>query len=187
MEEHGSGESPNSPVQWNISAVQLAEEINAFIFEFRSFTPEWFAEVKFHLLRGPGLTKDGRLEFCDVAIKSKLCPKCDLLYEAKKCPLWYRLFKTVTWKMVERAPPCIRFAFLKHNIKTVVDYLVAVNLLSPPFYRKRRAPSCRMMKRWNLCEPDEYCRAMTTGNTAEYLSAREHVKLSRHLEPHEGD
>ncbi len=179
MDEHIDEETMESPPCWIVPDEELAREIGAFIKEFGSFTPEWFAEVKFHLLRGSGLTKDGRREFCNVSIAFKLCPNCDLLYTAKKCPLWYDLFKKVQWKSVERAPPCIRLAYARHNIKTVTDYLVAVNLIAPPFYGRRRAPTCKMMQRWNLCEPDRYCEAMTTGNTAEYMSARERVKLSR--------
>ncbi len=183
MDEHDTPDSSQSfSTHWMISKEQLSNEIGSFVIEFGSFTPEWFAEVKFHLLRESGLNKESRDQFCDVAISAGHCPRCDLLYSAKKCPLWYRLYKIAEWKLVERAPPCIRLAFIKRNIKTVVDYLVAVNLIDPPFYRsRRRAPSCKMMRRWGLCKPNEFCNAMTTDNTAEYISARERVKLSRPL------
>ncbi|MHA1736496.1 MAG: hypothetical protein ACTSV8_09025, partial [Candidatus Thorarchaeota archaeon] len=118
-------------------------------------------------------------ELCEVSISEGLCTGCSMLYATKKCLLWYRLYKQVEWRVVERAPPCIRLAYVRRNIRTVVKYLTAAGLLDPPFYPSRRAPSCRMMRRWGLCEPNEYCRAMRTGNTLEYIPARERVKLSR--------
>ncbi|MHA1248025.1 MAG: hypothetical protein ACTSPE_11915 [Candidatus Thorarchaeota archaeon] len=171
---------PEDPLEhWICSPTELAEELRAFTMEFGSFTPELFAEVKFHLLRASGLTKRGRDELCEVSISEGLCTGCSLLYATKKCLLWYRLYKQVEWRVVERAPPCIRLAYVRRNIRTVVNYLTAAGLLDPPFYPSRRAPSCRMMRRWGLCEPNEYCRAMRTGNTLEYIPARERVKLFR--------
>ncbi|TFF92193.1 hypothetical protein EU545_01750 [Candidatus Thorarchaeota archaeon] len=158
---------------WNATADELAEEIAAFSEEFGSFTPDWFAEVKFHLLKSHGLVKESRDELCRVAIREGLCPDCDYLYAAKKCLLWYDLYRLVKWNIVRRAPPCIRIAFARKNIKTVVNYLVGANLLDPPYYRSRGAPTCKSMERWGLCNPDEYCKAMESGRTLEYARARE--------------
>ncbi len=163
---------------WVVGDDEISSELVSFAREFDTFTPELFAEMKLHLLRA-GLTKRARNHFCSVSIQSGQCPKCDLLYETKRCLLWSRLYRLVEWKMVERAPPCIRLAFAKKTIKTVVNYLSHVNLIDPPFYPKRTPPSCNMLERWGYCNPNEYCRAMTTGNPREYMSAREHVKLSR--------
>ena len=166
---------------WVESAETVAEELRQFTKEFGSFTPELFVQIKFHLLRGPGLTKQSRDELCDLSIHSKTCPKCDLLYVAKKCLLWYRLFKIIRWETVERAPPCIRLAFAKKSIKTVAIYLSKGNLIDAPFYRARGSTSCNVMRRWGYCNPNEYCRAMETENTLEYVTARERVKRSRKL------
>jgi hypothetical protein len=105
------------------------------------------------------------------------CPKCDFLYTAKKCLLWYDLFKMIRWKTVERSPPCIRLAFAKKSINNVTKFLVKANLIDAPFYKTRSAPSCRAMRNWGYCNPDRYCRAMKTGSTLEYNSVRERVKL----------
>ncbi|TFG09926.1 hypothetical protein EU538_03515 [Candidatus Thorarchaeota archaeon] len=164
---------------WNATPDELAEEIEAFSSEFGSFTPEWFVEVKFHLLKSHGLVKESRDEFCRVAITRGMCPDCDHLYVAKKCLLWYGLYRRVSWSIVRRAPPCVRIAYTRRNIKTVVNFLTSANLLDPPYYKSRGAPTCKSMERWGLCNPDEYCRAMKTGRTLEYIKAREEVKLSR--------
>lgn len=168
-----------SEEDWVSTSETIAIELRSFIDEFESFTPEHFAQVNFHHLRKNGLTKTTRDELCEISIHIRTCPKCDLLYVAKKCLLWSRLYKMATWGFVERAPPCIRLAYAKKTIKTVTNYLVAVNLLSPSFYRQRSAPSCNAMRHWGYCHPNEYCRAMKTNSTFEYIAAREHVKLSR--------
>jgi hypothetical protein len=164
---------------WASTPEDVARELVSFVDEFGSFTPQLFAEVNFHHLRGVGLTKASRDELCEISIHIKTCPKCDFLYVAKRCPLWSRLYKMVTWEIVERAPPCIRLAFAKKTIRTVTNYLVSVSLLAPPFFKSRSAPSCNSMKHWGYCHPNEYCKAMKTDNTFEYIAARERVKLSR--------
>ncbi len=165
--------------EWNCSPTELSKELGAFIEEFESFTPELFAEVNFHLLRRASLTKSSRTIFCNSSIKHKHCVNCELLYVAKKCPLWSRLYKIITWRLVERSPPCIRLAYAKKSIKTVTNYLVQTNLISPPFYKARGILSCNLMRRWGYCTPNEYCRAMKTNRVLEYVSARERVKMSR--------
>ncbi len=167
--------------EWYATPEQVAEELTSFVIEFDAFTPEWFAEVKFHLLKKEGLTQETRDELCEVAIHYKVCPKCNYLYKAKQCLLWYRLFKLVTWNMVERAPPCIRYAYAKKNIKTVANYFSKINLISPPFYQVRSAPSCRAMQRWGYCKPDDYCNAMERENTLYYNAARDKIKISKDL------
>jgi len=167
---------------WVEGAEAVAEELLQFTGEFGSFTPELFAQIKFHLLRGPGLTKQSRDELCELSIYSKTCSKCELLYVAKKCLLWYRLFRIIRWKSVERAPPCIRLAFAKKSIKTVATYLSKTNLIAAPFYKSLGSTSCNMMRRWGYCNPNEYCRAMEKENTLEYMPARERVKRFRRLD-----
>jgi hypothetical protein len=164
---------------WAEDPETVAEELRQFTKEFGSFTPERFTQIKFHLLRGPGLTKQSRDELCELSIHSKTCPRCDLLYIAKKCLLWYRLFNIIKWETVERGPPCIRLAFIKKSVKTVAIYLSKTNLINAPFYKARGSTSCNVMRRWGYCQPNEYCRAMEKENTLEYILARERVKQSR--------
>ncbi|MFX0107168.1 MAG: hypothetical protein ACFE7R_02700 [Candidatus Hodarchaeota archaeon] len=166
---------------WNASDTQVSEEILLFIEEFGSFTPEWFVDIKFHLLRSSGLTMESRDEFCQLSTHYLHCPKCDFLYTAKKCLLWLKLFRYIRTELLKRAPPCIRNAWEQNNIKSVADYFVKANLISPPFYKVRSAPSCKSMKRWGYCTPDEYCEAMERENTLAYSAAREHVRRSRNL------
>ena len=166
---------------WHGTSQEVAKEISSFISEFGSFTPEWFIEVKFHLLRQQGLTKESRDELCEVSIHNRFCRKCDMLYAAKKCPLWYRLFRLIPREggIMSRAPPCMRLARLKNRIKTVANFLAKVNLIDPPFYYVRAAPSCKSLRRWGYCHPDKYCEVMKTDITLEYCSAREKVKLMK--------
>ncbi len=166
---------------WTASPDVVAKELQSFISEFGSFTPELFVQIKFHLLRGSGLTKPARDELCTLSINQGLCPKCELLYTAKKCLLWYRLFRIIKWETVQRAPPCIRLAFAKKSIKTVAIYLTKTNLINALFYRAIGSTSCNMMRRWGYCNQNEYCNAMETDNTLEYISVRERVKQSRKL------
>lgn len=166
---------------WAEGPETVIEELRQFTKEFGAFTPELFVQIKFHLLRGPGLTKHSRDELCELSIHSKTCPKCDFLYVAKKCLLWYRLFKIIKWETVERAPPCIRLAFVKKSIKTTATYLAKANLIDAPFYKAYGSTLCKVMRRWGYCQPNEYCRAMENENTLEYSSARERVKRSRKL------
>ena len=170
---------PLDEEEWTSTSEEVAKELKLFVEEFGSFTPELFAEVNFHLLRRTGLIKSTQNELCEISIYSKTCPNCDLLYVAKKCPLWYRLYKMVTWDIVKRAPPCIRLAYAKKTIKTVTNYLASVNLVDPLFFKSRGAPSCKALRRWGYCTPNEYCRAMKTDSTFEYNAARERVKISR--------
>ncbi len=174
-----NGMPPLDEEEWTATPEEVAKELKLFVEEFESFTPELFAEVNFHLLRRAGLIKSTQNELCEISIHSKTCPNCDLLYVAKKCPLWYRLYKMVTWDIVKRAPPCIRLAYAKKTIKTVTNYLAGVNLVNPPFFKSRGAPSCKALRRWGYCNPNEYCRAMKTDSTFEYTAARERVKISR--------
>lgn len=164
---------------WNCTSPELAVELRSFVEEMKSFTPEHFVQIKFHLLRHSTLSQDARDELCKVSIHNKLCPKCDFLYVAKECLLWYRLFDLVNRRILERAPPCIKNAYKKKSIRTVINYLTAAHLISPPFYKVRRAPSCAAMKRWGYCSEDQYCKAMEFGNTIEYTKARERVKQSK--------
>jgi len=166
------------PKNWNAPAEEVAGELHSFIQEFGSFTPELFAQIKFHLLRYSGLDQESRDDICHVSIYNGLCPKCNLLYTAKKCLLWSNLFKLIRWKTVERSPPCIRLAFAKKSIKNVAKFLVKANLIDAPFYKAISAPSCKAMRNWGYCNPDRYCRAMNTGTTLEYNSVRQRVKMS---------
>jgi hypothetical protein len=165
---------------WSCSADQLANEVVGFVDEFGSFTPEWFSEVKFHLLKS-GLTLESRDELCSVTIFTKQCRKCDHLYMAKKCLLWYRLFDVVNWGSVKRAPPCIRVSLKNKSIRVVADFLKRTNLIDPPFYKSRPLPTCKTMDSWGVCNPDQYCRAMKTGRILEYNKARERTKITRQL------
>lgn len=169
-----------SPESWNSAKDEVLEELESFINEFGSFTPEWFVDIKFHLLRQAGLTPETRDELCRLSINQSLCPKCDSLYVAKKCLLWLRLFR-INPRIIERAPPCIQKAYEKNSIKVVADFLVKANLIDPPFYKVRSAPHCKSMERWGYCTPDEYCAAMERANTLDYSSARERVKRSKDL------
>ncbi len=173
---------PHLSSEWNTTPDKLGKELASFIEEFGSFTPEWFIEVKFHLLKGSGLNSTTRDELCDISIHCGFCKNCNLLYKAKKCKLWYHLFDIITWRTVRKAPPCIRLAFAKNNIRTVVNFLVAANLLTPPFYSVRSAPSCKSLRQWGYCNPNRYCRAMTTDNTLEYQKAKLKVKHDHVLE-----
>jgi hypothetical protein len=165
---------------WNSTEEEVQSELQSFIDEFGAFTPEWFVDIKFHLLRESGLTKESRDEFCRLSIHASLCPKCDFLYVAKKCLLWLRLFR-INSRIVERAPPCIQKAFKNNAIKIVADFLLVANLIDPPFYKVRSAPWCKTLRGWDYCTPDEYCEAMERENTLEYSAARERVKRSRDL------
>ena len=163
---------------WNCSVDELSEELKSFVSEFGSFTPDWFVEVKFHLLRHSGLTLDTRDEFCEVSIKAKQCGKCDDLYQTKQCLLWYKLFDLISWKTIERAPPCIKASYKQKSISTVANFLKKANLVSPPFYKARSPPRCGKMAEWGLCKPDKYCKVMQTDNLMEYNEARNRVKMS---------
>lgn len=165
--------------EWTSTPEEVANELKLFVEECVTFTPENFVHLNFHFLRHTGLTKSIRDELCEISIYSKTCPRCELLYVAKKCLLWYRLYKIVTWDLVKRAPPCIRLAYAKKTIKTVTNYLASVNLVDPPFFKSRGAPSCKALRRWGYCNPNEYCRAMKTESSFEYTAARERVKISR--------
>ncbi|MFW9787597.1 MAG: hypothetical protein ACFFE2_02245 [Candidatus Thorarchaeota archaeon] len=166
---------------WTENAESVSKELREFAQEFGSFTPELFVQIKFHLLKGQGFTKQSRDELCELSIHGKTCPKCDLLYVAKKCLLWYRLFWTIRPIYIERAPPCIKLAFEKNSIKTVTSYLARINVFNPPFYIPKGGTSCNSMRRYGYCRPNEYCRAMTSDYILEYNSARERVKQSRKL------
>ncbi len=171
---------PLNPAHWNCTADELGNEIRQFIDEMGSFTPYYLVQIKFHLLKQSQLDQESFSEFCEVAIQNQLCPHCKLLYKAKECPLWYRLFKSVEPRILQRAPPCVRIAFKRHSIKTVVNYLVAAHLLRPPFYRGGRAPSCIAMRNWNYCVKDAYCRQMKSESTLEYSRIREMARMSGH-------
>jgi hypothetical protein len=166
---------------WNVSAKELAEELRRFIDEFKSFNPEHFIQIKFHVLRDSGFCKESRDEFCKASIQEKLCPKCDLRYIAKKCLLWYQLFGLIDKKIVRRAPPCIQQAYANNSVKQVADFLTKASLINPPFYKVRKAPSCRAMRRWGLCNPDDYCKEMKAENTLEYRFARESVRQNKSM------
>jgi hypothetical protein len=168
-----------SDESWNCTAEELSNELDSFTREMGSFTPDHFVQIKFHLLRHSGLTLETRDELCEVAIHYSHCPSCSSLYLAKECLLWFRLFDMIDWKIVRRAPPCIRAAFRKKRIKNVADFLAKANLIDPPFYKVRTAPGCKAMRRWGYCKEDEYCRVMERDYTLDYLKARERVKHSR--------
>jgi hypothetical protein len=169
---------------WNCIPDELQNELRSFVSEFGAFTPDWFAEVKFHLLKQSGLTLLTRDEFCSVAIYYHLCGKCDTLYMSKQCLLWYRLFDLITTRVVRRAPPCIKIALKNKSIKTVANFMKRANIVSPPFYKARAAPSCKNMQDWGFCSPDEFCQAMRTGKLLEYNSVREQIKMTRKVSDH---
>jgi hypothetical protein len=164
---------------WCASDNEVSDELQSFIEEFGSFTPEWFAEVKFHLIRETGLTRESRDELCELSIDRGHCKRCDSLYEAKECPLWFRLFRLIRLSNLQRSPPCVRLAYTNGNIRHAADFLARAGVITPPFYRAKMAPRCGGMRRWGYCRPDQYCEAMETANTLEYTAAREHVKISR--------
>ncbi len=162
---------------WNCRVTELSDELVAFVQEFGSFTPDWFAEVKFHLLRDSALDLTTRDEFCQTAIYTKQCGSCDQLYMSRNCLLWYQLFDRIRWKTIARAPPCIKAAYRKKSIKLVANYMTRANLVSPPFYKPRAAPLCKNMQNWGHCEPDQYCKLLRSGKLLDYNAVREHAKM----------
>ncbi len=167
--------------RWSASSETVLTELHQFIAEFGSFNPDWFVEVRFHLVKSTVLDQAGRRDLCLLALDDRLCDRCDMLYKARKCLLWYMLYKETRKISLARAPPCIRLAYLRRSIRKVIDYLFHAGLISPPFYRARMAPSCNSMTQWGYCQPDQYCRAMAGKSTLDYLDARERVKLTREL------
>ncbi|MHA1637191.1 MAG: hypothetical protein ACTSUO_08655 [Candidatus Thorarchaeota archaeon] len=163
---------------WNCSVDSLIHTLQQFVSEFGSFTPEWFAEVKFHLLR-QGLNIQSRDELCDASIFVGTCKNCDDLYRTKRCLLWYRLFEIIDGNTVRRAPPCIRNALSANQIKIVARFLKKASLIDPPFFKARMPPRCPKMKEYGHCQPDEYCEKMESNRVLEYNRARERVKLGR--------
>ncbi|MHA1576050.1 MAG: hypothetical protein ACTSU3_01690 [Candidatus Thorarchaeota archaeon] len=161
---------------WNCSINQLVKALQSFVSEFGSFTPDWFAEVKFHFLRLSGLTIESRDELCSASIFAGTCNKCDQLYMTKRCLLWYQLFDIIDPRTVRRAPPCIRNALSENSIRIVADFLSKASLIDPPFYKARAPPRCGRMKKYGFCEPDEFCDAMENDGILGYNSAREKVK-----------
>ncbi len=178
MDEH-DGSITLNPEIWAVSPERVAEELCSFIRDMGSFTPEWFAEVKFHLLRQSGLTKESRAELCRISIREGHCMKCEALYQPRNCVLWSRLFSMAKSAMDDRCPPCIRTALAKNSVKTVANFLTSAYLIDAPFYKGRKASSCKTMTQWGYCRPDEYCQKIKSGSPLEYISAREKVKLSR--------
>ncbi|RDE12591.1 MAG: hypothetical protein C4K47_07590 [Candidatus Thorarchaeota archaeon] len=178
MDQHDSSVSL-SPEAWAASSERVAEELRSFIRDMGSFSPDWFVEVKFHLLRQSGLTKASRAELCRISIQGSHCKKCEELYEARTCLLWSRLFSMARTAVDDRCPPCIRIALSRNSLKTVANFLTSAYLIDAPFYKHRKASSCKTMAQWGYCRPDEYCRGIKSGNPLEYISARERVKLAR--------
>jgi hypothetical protein len=178
MDKDDSG-TAKDPDTWAVSPERIAEELLSFIRDMGSFTPNWFVEVKFHLLRQSGLTKESRAELCRISIREGQCKKCEALYEPRNCLLWSRLFSLARSTVDDRCPPCVRIALGKNSIRTVANFLTSAYLIDAPFYKQRKASSCKTMAQWGYCRPDEYCRQMKGGNPLEYISAREKVRLSR--------
>jgi hypothetical protein len=168
-----------SPDAWAVSSERVAEELRSFIGNMGSFTPDWFAEVEFHLLRQSGLNKESRAQLCRISIRDSHCKRCEILYRPKNCLLWSRLFSIVKSVVDDRCPPCIRVALSKNSVKTVANFLTGACLIDAPFYRQRKTSSCRTMAQWGYCKPDEYCKEIRRGSPMEYISAREKVKLTR--------
>ncbi|TXT53986.1 MAG: hypothetical protein BAJATHORv1_100071 [Candidatus Thorarchaeota archaeon] len=160
----------------------VAEEIQLFIEEFGSFSPDWFVEINFHLLRADGLVKESKSQFCALAQFEENCQSCDDLYKAKHCPLWYNLFRLVKWHLLRRAPPCIRIAYIRKQIRVVVDFLVQANLLEPPFYHSQVGLSCGYLAEWNFCQPDRYCRFLTCNSPLNYSITRNRIKQNQIIE-----
>ena len=63
---------------WIAGPDTVAGELQSFIKEFGSFTPESFVQIKFHLLRGSGLTSPSSDELCELSINHSFCPKAQL-------------------------------------------------------------------------------------------------------------
>lgn len=180
MDEHDSS-IILSPEIWTASSKKVAEELRSFIRNMGSFTPDWFAEVKFHLLRQSGLTKESRAELCDLSIREGHCRRCEALYKPRNCVLWSRLFSMVRSVVDDRCPPCIRIALGKNSLRTVANFMTSAFLIDAPYYKQRKASSCKAMTQWGYCRPDEYCRDIKGGSPLEYISARERVKLTRRI------
>ncbi|MBD3407864.1 MAG: hypothetical protein GF411_17220 [Candidatus Lokiarchaeota archaeon] len=177
-----SNSSELSSKYWLEDSSFVAEELHDFITEFGSFNPDWFVEINFHLLRDVGLVEESRLQFCNLSQHEQACVSCDFLYKEKECLLWYDLFKMIRWSVLRRAPPCIRIAYVRKQIRVVVDFLVRVHLLEPPFYKSKGTPNCSWLQEWGLCQSDRYCQSMITRNPLSYSTSRGRIKQHQPLQ-----
>jgi hypothetical protein len=79
---------------------------------------------------------------------------------------------------IERSPPCIKKAYKLGRFRVVKSYFNLLGFL-PDTRKENHMIKCNYMRKQKLCEPDNLCKNIESGNLTEYYNVRLKRKITK--------
>jgi len=138
------------------------------------FNPKTFSELEYALHNQEYPHKALIWELCRNIRCPDICEKCQATCTYKE------FCKQVEGLHIERSPPCIRKAYKLGRFRIVKFYFSLLGFLSNA-REECSTIKCSEMKKQKLCEPDDFCKSIESGNLTEYYSIRLMRKIAREI------
>ncbi|MEM3586213.1 MAG: hypothetical protein QXO71_02730 [Candidatus Jordarchaeaceae archaeon] len=164
------------PRFWLATREHLKQKCLEFILLEGYFNPVTFSELEYALHNQEYVHTSLIRELCRLIRCPNICEKCQAT-----C-MYRELCKKVEHLHIERSPPCIQKAYSLGRFHVVQFYFSLLGFFS--YGRKEHLTlKCNELKKQKLCEPDDFCKEIASGNLIEYYR----IRLIKKLLPKQSD
>ncbi|WXG40177.1 MAG: hypothetical protein WED07_05035 [Candidatus Freyarchaeum deiterrae] len=162
---------------WLIPPKDLRQKCLEFIILEGYFNPKTFSELEYALHNQEYPHNALIRELCRNIRCPEICEKCQA-----KCT-WKKFCEKIKNLHIERSPPCVRKAFKLGRFGIVITYFSLLGLLSNTIGEYPMI-KCLDMKKQNLCQTDNLCKNIESGNLTEYYNIRLTKKITEEIKGH---
>jgi hypothetical protein len=155
----------------------LRQKCLEFIILEGYFNPKTFSELEYALHNQEYPHKALTRELCKYVRCPDICEKCQV-----DCK-WKEFCEKIKNLHVERSPPCVQEAYKLGRFHIVKIYFSLLGFLSNSVDEYPMI-KCIDMKKERLCQPDNLCKSIESGNLTDYYSLRLRKKVTEELKEH---
>lgn len=150
---------------WLVPREHLRQKCLEFILLEGYFNPTTFSELQYALHNQEYVHQALIWELCKNIRCPDICEKCQATCTYKE------FCNQVESLHIERSPPCIRKAYKLGRFHIVKIYFRLLGFVSD---EKEEFPTikCNEMKKQKLCEPDDFCKGIKSGDLTDYYTIR---------------
>lgn len=156
---------------WLVPPEDLKQKCLEFIIIEGYFNPITFSELEYALHNQEYPNKALIRELCRNIRCPDICEKC------KATCKWKEFCKQLKNLHIERSPPCIKKAYKLGRFRVVKSYFNLLGFL-PDTRKENYMIKCNYMRKQKLCEPDNLCKNIESGNLTEYYNIRLKRKIT---------
>ncbi|MEM2144170.1 MAG: hypothetical protein QW279_02330 [Candidatus Jordarchaeaceae archaeon] len=157
---------------WLVSRKHLKQKCLEFILLEGYFNPNTFSELEYALHNQEYVHKALVRELCRLVKCPDICEKCQANCNHKE------FCKQVESLHIERSPPCIRKAYKLGRFHLVRLYFSLLGFF-PNVGGQYSTIKCNELKKQKLCEPDDFCKGIESGDLTYYYKIRLMRKIAQ--------